>query len=70
MLRPHYERYRGKSSSLQPDKYNGYVIDLANMLAEACNFNYVLQEVKDGKYGSRDEKGEWNGMVKELLKQV
>lgn len=67
---PHYERYRGKTTSLHPDIYSGFVVDLANMLAKACNFEYELQEVKDGKYGSINESGHWNGMVNELLTQV
>ena len=70
MRLPHYERYRGKTSSLHPEKFRGYTIDLANLIAKGCDFEYELREVKDGKYGSMNESGHWNGMVNELITQV
>ena len=32
--------------------------------------SYVWQEVKDGKWGSREENGDWNGIVGEVLRGV
>jgi len=33
-------------------------------------FNYEIRLVRDGKYGSRERNGTWNGMVGELTRQV
>ena len=51
------------------DQYEGYCVDLARKLAEIIKFKYIIQPVKDGKYGS-NENGQWNGMVGELLTGV
>ena len=52
------------------DRYEGYCADLAKKIAKEVNIQYEIQPVKDGKYGSRDENGTWNGMVGELVRSV
>jgi len=50
------------------DRFEGFCIDLIHNISEVLGFNYTIQLVKDGAYGSKDkETGEWNGMIKELL---
>ncbi|KHN73264.1 Glutamate receptor ionotropic, kainate 3 [Toxocara canis] len=48
------------------DRYEGYCIDLLQKIAEIRKFKYVLHEVKDKAYGSKEANGKWNGMVGEL----
>ena len=50
------------------DRYEGFVIDLASAIAEEVGFNFSVA-IADG-YGSVDENGEWNGMMRELLDEV
>lgn len=52
------------------DRYEGYCIDLLKRIAKLRKFNYILHEVKDKAYGSREANGKWNGMVEELRKGV
>ena len=50
------------------DRYEGFVVDLATQIASLVGFNFTIA-VTDG-YGKLDEKGEWNGMIRELLEEV
>lgn len=52
------------------DRFEGFCIDLLKELANVLGFTYEIRLVPDGKYGSQDEKGQWNGMVKELIEHV
>nr|XP_033778258.1 glutamate receptor U1-like isoform X2 [Geotrypetes seraphini] len=47
----------------------GYCIDLLNKLSEKLGFQYQVAVVKDGYYGMRDNDGNWNGMVGELIRK-
>ncbi|XP_064489384.1 glutamate receptor ionotropic, kainate 2-like [Ornithodoros turicata] len=49
------------------DRFEGYCIDLIREISNVLRFNYELRMVRDGAYGSRNAKGEWNGMVRELI---
>ena len=51
-------------------KYAGYIIDMLKALSVQLNFEYELYEVPDGKNGMMNDKGEWNGMVRELIEDV
>ena len=46
------------------------LVDLAEKLASIIGFEYVILPVRDGKYGSQDSSGAWNGMVGELVRKV
>lgn len=52
------------------DRFEGYCIDLLKELAIILGFTYEIRLVEDGKYGAQDEKGQWNGMIKELIDHV
>lgn len=52
------------------DALEGYAIDLLTELTQSLGFNYTLHIVKDGKYGSKDPEGNWNGMVGEIIRKV
>lgn len=51
-------------------QFEGYSVDLIHEISRILGFNYSIQLVPDGRYGSfnRDTK-EWDGMIKELLDQ-
>lgn len=51
-------------------RYEGFCIDLIEELANHLGFKYVIKEVGDRAYGIRNEKGEWNGMIGELIRGV
>lgn len=61
MLKRDHHLYTGN------DRYEGYLCDLIRHIAAHMNFRYRLYEAPDGKYGSRDPNGTWNGMMQELI---
>ena len=52
------------------DRFEGFCIDLLKELANILGFTYEIRLVPDGRYGSQDDKGQWNGMVRELIEHV
>lgn len=52
------------------DRFEGYCLDLLKELSNILGFTYEVKLVSDGKYGAQNEKGEWNGMVRELIDHV
>ncbi|KAI3361225.1 hypothetical protein L3Q82_013421 [Scortum barcoo] len=52
------------------DRFEGFCIDLLKELANILGFTYEIRLVPDGKYGSQDEKGQWNGMIRELIEHA
>jgi len=52
------------------DLYEGYVADIAREVAQRVGIDYIIQPVKDEKYGSQEEDGSWNGMIGELIRGV
>ncbi|XP_056330776.1 glutamate receptor ionotropic, kainate 3 [Danio aesculapii] len=49
------------------DRFEGFCIDLLKELASILGFSYEIHLVPDGKYGFQDDKGQWNGMIRELM---
>ncbi|XP_058040941.1 glutamate receptor ionotropic, kainate 1 [Ahaetulla prasina] len=49
------------------ERFEGYCLDLLKELSSILGFIYEVKLVSDGKYGAQNDKGEWNGMVKELI---
>ena len=52
------------------DRFEGYCVDLGGGRFNKGDFNYQIVLVKDGKYGSYNENGTWDGMIGELVRQV
>lgn len=52
------------------ERFEGYCLDLLKELSNILGFIYDVKLVPDGKYGAQNDKGEWNGMVKELIDHV
>ncbi|XP_072546031.1 glutamate receptor ionotropic, delta-1 isoform X2 [Salminus brasiliensis] len=53
----------------QPKRYKGFSIDVLDALAKILGFKYEIYQVADGKYGSPQPNGSWNGMIGELIKK-
>lgn len=66
-----YVMYRKSDKPLYGnDRFEGYCLDLLKELSSILGFIYEVKLVSDGKYGAQNDKGEWNGMVKELIDHV
>lgn len=52
------------------DRFEGFCIDLLKELATVLGFTYEIRLVPDGRYGIPDDKGQWNGMIRELIEHV
>uniref|UniRef100_A0A672NB84 Glutamate receptor n=1 Tax=Sinocyclocheilus grahami TaxID=75366 RepID=A0A672NB84_SINGR len=51
----------------QPKRYKGFSIDVLDALAKILGFKYDMYQVADGKYGSPQANGSWNGLIGELM---
>lgn len=51
-------------------KFKGYCIDLLEEIRRLNGFEYEIYEAPDHKFGSIDEQGNWDGMIKELKEKV
>ncbi|CAG7824227.1 unnamed protein product [Allacma fusca] len=52
-------------------RYEGFAVDLLHRLSLMLGFKYIVKPVNDGKYGKLDkEKGEWDGMIREIMDGV
>ncbi|XP_003248878.2 glutamate receptor 3-like, partial [Acyrthosiphon pisum] len=52
------------------DKYEGYVVDLIQMIAKEINITYEFRLRSDGN-GKRDKKtNKWNGIIGEVQEMV
>lgn len=61
----HEKNYTGNS------RFYGFCVDLLAAVARVVGFSYRLELVPDRKYGARDpQTGEWNGIVRELMRHV
>ncbi|KAI6237838.1 Protein CBR-GLR-7 [Aphelenchoides besseyi] len=47
--------------------FQGVCIDLIEMVSKELNFTYELYLVPDGKFGSMEQTGNWNGMIGQLV---
>lgn len=51
-------------------EFEGFCMDLLSELAKKLGFKYNVHLVKDGKYGTKDERGNWFGMIGEVVRGV
>jgi ABC-type amino acid transport substrate-binding protein len=49
------------------DKYEGFYIDLLELIRAQLNFTYDIYLIPDGKFGIKESTGNWNGMVEHLV---
>ncbi|XP_046373510.1 glutamate receptor-like isoform X1 [Haliotis rufescens] len=50
------------------ERFEGFCVDLAEMVARNLGYDYFFRLVKDGNYGSKNESGIWNGIIGELIR--
>ncbi|XP_053480513.1 probable glutamate receptor isoform X2 [Ictalurus furcatus] len=50
-------------------EFEGFCMDLLSAIAEKLGFRYNVRLVKDGKYGFKDEHGNWAGMIGEVVRR-
>ena len=50
-------------------KFKGFCIDILDEIAAKMNFKYTIYKVADNQYGTEDENGTWNGMIRELIEK-
>ncbi|KAM9321279.1 glutamate receptor ionotropic, kainate 1 [Gastrophryne carolinensis] len=68
ILEDPYVMYRKSDKPLYGnDRFEGYCLDLLKELSNILGFTYEVRLVADGKYGAQNDKGEWNGMIRELI---
>ncbi|XP_023661128.1 glutamate receptor ionotropic, kainate 1 isoform X2 [Paramormyrops kingsleyae] len=66
-----YVMYKKSDKALNGnDRFEGYCMDLLKELSNILGFTYEVKLVSDGKYGAQNDKGEWNGMVRELIDHI
>jgi len=58
------------SNRVGNDRYEGFLVDMLDKLAAMFNVNFELQEQADGRYGARDESGNWNGMIGSVISET
>ncbi|GIY46872.1 glutamate receptor ionotropic, kainate 2 [Caerostris extrusa] len=61
------EPYMMKVEDENGIRYEGYCVDLIEAIADDLKFQYKIKEVDDGSYGRKNDLGEWNGMIRELI---
>lgn len=54
----------------QPKRYKGFSIDVLDALAKTLGFRYEIYQVADGKYGSPQPNGSWDGLIGELTNKA
>ena len=52
------------------DNYEGFMIELLQKISERAKFTYRITLAPDGKYGAEETRGQWTGMIGEVMKQV
>lgn len=50
-----------------PKGFKGYCIDLLEEIADILHFDYTIQLEESGQFGSVNDEGEWNGIVRKLI---
>lgn len=67
--RPYVMKVDGWQNKTGNDRWEGYCIDLIRELAAIRNFKYVIRvlEGESSPHGNKNEKGEWNGLIRELI---
>jgi hypothetical protein len=59
-----------ENSSNSTEKFVGFCIDILLDLADRLNFTFEIEIVKDKTFGKKNDKGEWNGIIGELVSRV
>ena len=47
--------------------YRGLMMDAVKYIQTKTNFTYSILDENDGLWGTRDENGSWNGLIREIM---
>ena len=50
--------------------FEGFCVDLAELLAQKLEFDYEICLVEDDKIGTKQPDGTWDGLIGELIRHV
>lgn len=62
--------YIDRNETNGTQRFVGFCIDILVDLADRLNFTYEIELVKDKTFGKKNDKGEWNGIIGELVNRV
>ncbi len=62
--------FLGPNDTNSTQLFVGFCIDILLDLADRLNFTFEIEIVKDRTFGKKNEKGEWNGIIGELVHRV
>lgn len=69
VLNEPYTMLRESADNLEGnDRYEGFAIELIDEIAQILHFKYTIHLVKDRAYGVKNHRGEWNGMIGEVIR--
>ncbi|CAF2721364.1 unnamed protein product [Rotaria sp. Silwood2] len=68
LIEPPYVMWNGNETN-STQNFFGFCIDILLDLAERLNFTYEIDIVKDKTFGKKNDKGEWNGIIGELVQR-
>ena len=63
----HKKDYQNRTGN---DRFEGFCIDLLQLIADQLDFKYTIYLVPDGQYGDEQPDGTWNGLVGQLTNGV
>ena len=62
---------KNSNSSSEKNKFEGFSIDMINEIAkETPHLEFALELSKQIAYGSINDKGQWTGLIGELIERV
>ncbi|XP_022241144.1 glutamate receptor ionotropic, kainate 2-like [Limulus polyphemus] len=67
LMNPPYIARKEGANLRGNSRYEGYCVDLIEEISKVLGFKYKFREAADRTYGKRNEWGEWNGMIRELI---
>lgn len=67
--RPYVMKVEGWENKTGNERWEGYCMDLIRELSQIGNFKYEVRVLQGelASHGTRNEKGEWNGLIRELI---
>ncbi|XP_075750681.1 glutamate receptor ionotropic, kainate 3-like [Rhipicephalus microplus] len=63
-------RKDSKSASAGEDRLDGYCVDILRQMALLLEFCFELRLVRDGTYGVVNTRGEWSGIIREVMNRL
>ncbi|XP_076371702.1 glutamate receptor ionotropic, kainate 2-like isoform X1 [Tachypleus tridentatus] len=67
LMNPPYVSLKEDNTLEGNNPYQGYCVDLIEEISKELGFKYKFREVSDHTYGKKNQWGEWNGMIQELI---